>query len=65
MENKNPVDNSPSLDKCEQPVRGGLGRISVNARPICIMFVGIESYLATCEQNRKSIQILVNAIPIR
>ena len=62
-----PVNNSPSLDTCElsgYEVWWGKDT-SVNARHICIKFAGQESYLATCEQNRKSIQIHVNAIPIR
>ena len=45
---------------CEQSVVVGWGRISVNAKPFRIM----ESYPATCEQDRKSIQIPVNAIPM-
>ena len=36
-----PVNNSPGVDTCKQPVLVGLERISVNARPIRIKFVRI------------------------
>ena len=36
-----PANNSPSPDTCEQLVRAGWGRISVNARPVRIKFVRI------------------------
>ena len=36
-----PVNNSPGVDKCEQPVWVRLEWISINARPIRIKFVRI------------------------
>ena len=36
-----PVNNSPGVDTCEQPVRVGLEWISINARSIRIKFVRI------------------------
>ena len=55
------MNSSPGVDTCEQPVWIGLEWISINANagPIRINFFRIG------EQERKSIQILVNVIPIR
>ena len=60
-----PVNNSPGVDMCEQLVWVELEWISINARPTRIKFVRIGIVSGTCEQDRKSIQILVNTFPIR